>query len=432
MFTTHRRFLAAGAAVVLTGVSFAAASANRAADVPAPASSAAKATVTVGAESVLTSARPGRSHTNVDVAWNGQMYLVVWEEVPSGTGYSQIYASRVTAGGRVLDPGGLKLSTSEQNHGVPTVAASPHEFLVAWEEQPEGTYFDLASALVSPGGVVTRAGGLSWTDNDQLAPDITWTGDLFFAAWEDMPEGGDMDIFASRVLRNGITMDGCAHWCLNVNALGLPVREQPDIQQRAPALANVNGEAFVAWQDDDAATPADIWMNVMAMNGEPYFEGGLPVVIAGGTQTAPAVAANASQVLLAWTDARAGSTTDLYLRTFDFANNYYYYEPPPAGPGRVLSTAPADQSEPSLSAFDTGFLAAWTDERSGNSDIVASRIGPKGAVLDANGVVIAGGPRTQHGGVVAGGGNAHLVVYERDAVAAPYGGRDRVFFRMVG
>jgi len=68
-----------------------------------------------------------------DLAWNGGIHALVFTDTRDG--YRQVRGARVTAGGSVLDPGGIALSVDPQRAHAPAVAASGSSFQVVWEGQ---------------------------------------------------------------------------------------------------------------------------------------------------------------------------------------------------------------------------------------------------------------------------------------------------------
>ena len=77
------------------------------------------------------------------------------------------------------------------------------------------------------------------------------------------------------------------------------------------------------------------------------------------------------------------------------------------------------------------FVVAWTDERADTQDVFASRVTVDGAVLDSTGVAIATGPGQQRAPAMASAGPKVLVAYQRDVAGSQFGGRDRVFIRII-
>jgi hypothetical protein len=385
--------------------------------------------IVVSADQAIAAARPGASQFHTDVAWDGTVFLVVWEERPAGGGLTQIYAARVDAAGTVLDPGGILLTTRTplSSHGSPAVAGGNGRFLVVWEEQPEGTYTDLGAALVTTSGKVLRRWGLSFTDNGQSEPDVTWNGQLFLATWQDEPDPGDQDIYGTRVTSGGLTLDGCSSdSCPNGDEPGVNIGIEVGTNQLVPAVAGLNGLWTVVWEDQNAATPNDIKGNVVPLNGLVFPEEGVGISSAVESQSHPAIATSGQQMLTVWTDQRrAGANSDLFfarIQPFEGSEPF-----PIPSTGRALSTAIGDQSEAAVGPRSSGWIVTWTDSRLGNNDIFAARVGPGAAVLDPTGVPVATGMADERASSVAGGSTNQLVTYQRTGPS----GVARIFFRML-
>ena len=94
------------------------------------------------------------------VAWNGTDYLVVWEDLRSGN--RDIYGSRLSGAGSVLDPAGIPISTGGQHETVPQLDVR-YDFLVAWRDLRFGTGYAIFATRVSPAGVVREPGGIGLT-----------------------------------------------------------------------------------------------------------------------------------------------------------------------------------------------------------------------------------------------------------------------------
>ena len=76
------------------------------------------------------------SQTEPSVAFDGSSYLVVWADKRKGTW--DIYGTRVSTGGSVMDPGGFPISTASGIQGLPTVSYNSNGYLVAWADDRAG------------------------------------------------------------------------------------------------------------------------------------------------------------------------------------------------------------------------------------------------------------------------------------------------------
>jgi hypothetical protein len=325
----------------------------------------------------------------------------------------------------VLDPKGILLSDAGNTFDSferPTVAGAPGRFLVAWEQQIEGTYSDLDAAMVNNAGTITKAWDLSNGDNGQTRPDAAFDGHLFFVVWQDEPDADNEDIFGARVTPAGLTLDGCSDdSCPSVDDVGIPVLYNPAADQVAPAVAAANGLWVVAFGDNDTATPSDIGSNAVALQGSPYSTDSTTLSNAVGSQTTPATARNGQFVLTAWQDTRSGAA-DIYA-TRTRPADYEEFFPVVLDPsGIAVSAAAGQQTLPSVTQRGTGFLVSWADTRSGNADLYASRVGSGGGVLDAAGKAIAATAAAETEPASASGSGKQLVAYQRGA---------RIAFRLV-
>ena len=99
------------------------------------------------------------------VAFDGTNFLVVWQDLRSGTDYD-IYAARISPRGKVLDPEGFAVIRRAGNQARPTVAFAAGNYLVAWMDARQYPVYGLYAARVSPAGEVLDADGRSLDSED--------------------------------------------------------------------------------------------------------------------------------------------------------------------------------------------------------------------------------------------------------------------------
>jgi hypothetical protein len=143
------------------------------------------------------------------VAFGRGEFLVAWNQArynyPSG---DDVYGARVTTSGGVVDPGGFPVSETDENQSRPDVAWNGDRYLVVWEERPAG------SAQEDPADVrgrrITAEGALenpialpiATGPTDQRAPSVATNGP-FLVTWTERREDGDTDVLATDVESSG-------------------------------------------------------------------------------------------------------------------------------------------------------------------------------------------------------------------------------------
>jgi hypothetical protein len=94
------------------------------------------------------------------IAFSGGVFLIVWEDFRNGTD-GDIYAARVTTGGKVLDPDGFPVAAIKgRNQVYATVAGNGRDFLVAWMDYWATPTYGIAATRVSPEGNVATSNGV--------------------------------------------------------------------------------------------------------------------------------------------------------------------------------------------------------------------------------------------------------------------------------
>jgi len=152
------------------------------------------------------------------VAWNAgaKAWLAVWEEgLPTGDetahdGRAQdIYAVRVSADGKVLDPKGIPICTAKDFQCRPVVASDGKDFLVAWHDLRSGKAWDVYAARVSGEGKVLDADGflVAGGGENQCLPDLVFGGGSYYAAWLDMRHYPEYRVYGARISSAGKVLD---------------------------------------------------------------------------------------------------------------------------------------------------------------------------------------------------------------------------------
>jgi hypothetical protein len=123
--------------------------------------------------------------TDVKAAAGDQYYLVVWQDRRGGA--SEIYGTRMDFEGNVLDPDGIQISTGTGWAESPDVAWDGVNYMVVWSyDRYELTSYDIYATRISPDGEVLDPRGiqLSFDNVMELYPSISFCDSLYLVAWE--------------------------------------------------------------------------------------------------------------------------------------------------------------------------------------------------------------------------------------------------------
>jgi len=167
---------------------------------------------------VASQAEGGLPQYHAQAAWSAhaKVWLVVWQqgdptgdETANGGRSQDIYATRVDADGKVLDPKGIAVCAAKDFQGRPAVASDGKDFLVVWHDLRTGKDWDLYAARVSGEGKVLDADGFLVAGGayNQCLPDLVFGGGSYYAAWLDMRHFPEYRVYGARVSASGKVLD---------------------------------------------------------------------------------------------------------------------------------------------------------------------------------------------------------------------------------
>lgn len=326
------------------------------------------------------------------VAFHGTTFLVVWEDLRSGTDHD-VYAARVTEDGEVLDPDGFAVIRRPNNQAWPAVAVADGQYVVAWMDARQYPVYGIYFARVTTGGKVRDTEGIPVDIEDPARiamarpPGETWLGDRAYW-WRDLAS------------RTAPTLASNGRQCLAVY-----VREYPFAGSSRPGLAAAlisPAEGTVTKPVRVTGGPSPAWTGTGWALGGPAWKGGWTPTPLLGAAFLPETPVETSE---------ADATLDVVAA---FGGGYN------VGKG---STA----SFPSSAAFNgtnaiVAMQYAWRErgrDRSPRFAILLVRVSTAGAfrVLDEKPValVTATSPRcVNHPTLAAGPKGECLIAYEED------------------
>lgn len=328
------------------------------------------------------------------VAFDGTNFVVVYEQDADANSFQEVYATRVSTAGAVLDANGFAIGSGTNKHQYPTVACGPTNCLVSWWLVNGGMLGRrIAGGAVIEGSPFTVAASAGYARS-------VYGGGQYFVAWAT----GTEDIRAVRVSTAGAVLDGT------------PIDVASGSAAQTNAIVATDGTGYlVAWSEASSGGPKAVWGKRYNAAGASLDSNAITIQASNVNSIAHAATwSGSAYVLLAWrfgigiTSSRV-DTTGAVL-----------------GAPVTLSATSASSLRPPVAAiaFDgTNALSVWADTAPPRADnIVGKRIAGNGTVVDNAPIMVSAGSSAQSSPVASWNGSTHLVVY-KDTQGGIYGVR---------
>jgi MYXO-CTERM domain-containing protein len=372
-----------------------------------------------GSGRALTLSAPSEARASID--FDGNNFLLLWEGWRSAG--SDIYGTRVSPSGAVLDSAGLSYGWSLDGGGQPIGAAPGLQELPALARSASGAIVVWLNNLGKGDISGTRIGGSGQALDQNPQLQITgidpWPSRLALASdgtdyllvWsERLPVvGGDLAAWIANPQElYGIRLSGLTGKSLDLNPI--PIALAPGTQDYA-AVVSLGPNYLVAWQDDRSGARQIYGARVSAASGTVLDSAGLLLSGTSSDAAEPALAFDGTNALLVWQDRAGfgprlrGVRVDQGGVRLDVAN-------------LVLSPGSTDNySVRQLAFFETHYLLAWSYSSTANPtnfSVQLGRVSTQGSAIDQPPIELATGllkdPRPALGSAQNG---TFLVAHER-------------------
>jgi hypothetical protein len=300
------------------------------------------------------------TRTHPVMAFNGTDYLLVWRSLRGGL--YDMYATRVSSTGTVLDPEGIPVSNGPGDAATPQVATNGTDFFVVWNDNRDTTWL-IYGTMVKADGTVVNPGGIPLGVNQvfHLLPRIASNGADFLAVWQGMGPLGDMDICGRRISSLGQPMD----------TTEVAISTVQYVDERSPAVASNGTNYLVAWDDFRSGVTTRVYGTRVSNAGVVLDSGGFLLSSSTYDQSVPVVASNGTDFLVVWLDWRSSSSRDLYGTRV--ASDGTVVD----GSGLAIGVHPDhSESTPSVRANGSDYFVAWMEWDTTNQTrrILGSRV----------------------------------------------------------
>lgn len=366
------------------------------------------------------------------VAYGNGTFLASWQSGRVATGdlcssspdfIGSIVAARLDKAGKVLDQQPIVISDAADLQERPSVAYGGGVFVVVWQDLRNGKDWDVYATRVSSDGQVLDKNGilLAGRARSQGAPKVVWDGKTFVVVWMDN-YSGQYQVFATRLTAAGSVLDP--------KGFKVSTRDAASDKRGSifPTIASSgDGKSFVLWIVSSIGHGGrHSWADgALVSDGKSkiVFEYTLTQWNALGRDLGPGkdssplgLAASAKGYLLAWSNRN---------KAIEKSNCSFFGTDGKRGTDRrTLSSQPQLILTPALAWDGTSFVAAWgtqqpEKDKSVHDRVQASRLGadgkPSGTVHAIAGSLAS---PAKHAAVASDGVGTTCVVYEKHPVDA--------------
>jgi hypothetical protein len=325
----------------------------------------------------------GRYESWPEIAFDGVNYLVVWQDCRNGVLNDDIYGARVNQSGIVLDTVGIPISTLDSIDEIhPSVAFDGTNYFVVWaDDRVDSTHEDIYGTRVSPSGCVLDTAGIAITSdlNSEHLPSIIFGGSNYLVVWKDTRNDSFTTcIFGTRVTPSGIVLDSMGIF-ISANRVEIETNSKPVI--------SYDGMNYlVVWSDCRNyynSFAVDISCSRISQTGVVIDTSGILVSSFANWQYYSAISFDSTNYMVVWSDYRSGFL-DIYGTQVNPTGTLLH----PAG--FSISTASNHQKWPAITFDGTNYLVVWVDNREDSiyGDIYGARVSQSGITLDTSGIPI--------------------------------------------
>lgn len=353
---------------------------------------------------------------NARVCAFGSSCMAIWEDMRIDSN-TDIYGTRLTAAGAVVDRNGFAVSTANGVQETPAIAYNGNRILTTWRDH---TTRLVKGARISTNGVVLDTDGIAISTSIAGSAGVSTCGadNSFLVGWNSLSMGGN-DVLAAFVPNSGSSSGSAG----TVISLGL------NDQQNYSVAYNGNQYAVVwAQRYNDAF---HIMGARYSLSGELLDQSPIGVTTSlAGVQTQPSIAWNGSKYLLVWCATHPEDTTRSADLAEDIEGIFLDDDLNPTSQTAItICQMTGTQNMPFTASNGTNWLVVWEDSRNAVSpyyytDIYGAVVGSSGSITAmSTGVSLATGDQLNP--KAASNGSNYFVVWEdyRNSYPLIYGAR---------
>ncbi len=268
------------------------------------------------------------------------------------------------------------------------IAAHADTIDVVWYENRDGNYEIYYKRSVDAGTTWGSDTRLTNESSPSYNPSIAVSGQDIHVVWEDERDE-DIEVYYK------CSTDGGATWGpdVHVSTISGP--------QGVPSVTAVAGCVHVVWVDFSLLGNSEIWF-CRSVDGGATWESPVQISNAAGFSSGPSIAAQGSNVHIAWDDSRLGwwNSEIFYRRSTNDGVNW--------STENQLTNDTTFSNTPSIAVSGNSIHVAWEDMRDGNFEIYYKNSTDNGQTWSSDMRLTSDGGDSYHPSMAVSGSNVHI------------------------
>lgn len=296
--------------------------------------------------------------TAAAIAFDGTNYLLAFPDFHANAFSSQVHGTRISKAPAAIDASGFLISSLARAAWSPAIATDGTSYLVTWTSYLDATQkYNVYAAIVDASGAVQSPGviGIGTGPLDQGSAAAAWNGSSYLVTWDE----------------------GNSTLGVRLSSQGAVLGPSSFVVSSTPVLTSVasDGASFFVASTSGAAVSG------VRVNAAGTVLDATPIVLssAAGGKGYLSAAFDGTDYVMVWEDHRNPST-DIYGVRVSPAGV--------VGTEFVVSGGQKSETKPRI-ACNVGFcVVAWHDIKNGTGDVYATRL-QGDQVLDPVGILVA-------------------------------------------
>ena len=232
------------------------------------------------------------------VTWNGENFFVVWQDYRSGKNWD-IYGARVTSIGNLLDPEGIPLVLGKPK--LDQVSPVVKEYVLVWQGRKNPKIWNIYYKLIGKdgeGALDKTPIPVSPSSKSQISPSIIYNGSVFFISWQGKREDTIWEIYGARM----------TPWGKVIDKKGVKISSEGDLEKWRPVVSWGKDHYLVLWMASPDNKNWSLYGRRIDSQGQPLDLFEFPVQRGESNKAFPSVLFDGEEHLIVFEDEPEGDS----------------------------------------------------------------------------------------------------------------------------